>query len=67
MVMFSVHLSTAPRDIATSTANRKIVDVNDFTVTRGNSIQPGKLKRLKCPTFGTVMLYYKADLKMREL
>ena len=34
--------------------------------TRGNNIQPGKLKRLKFGTFGNAMLQYEADLKTRR-
>ena len=32
-------------DVATSTVIRKLADLNDRIVTRGNSIQPGTLKR----------------------
>ena len=46
------------------TVIRKLADANDFTCHK--TIQPGKLKHLKCRTFGNEMLQYELELKTRR-
>lgn len=46
------------------TVIRKLADANDFTCHK--TIQSGKLKHLKCRTFGNEMLQYELELKTRR-
>ena len=48
------------------TVIRKLADANDFTCHKTIHIQPGKLKHLKCRTFGNEMLQYELELKTRR-
>ena len=54
------------RDIATNTDIRKLPMSIIVFATGGNNIQPTKLKSLKCPTIGSEMLQFEADLKTRR-
>ena len=46
---------------------RRMATVTVLIVTRGNSIQPGNRKRLKCRIFGNDMLQHETVLKTRRL